>query len=221
VGSSTKRTKVWGQHNGVGDKTELSERVESLRKQMAECLHVRNDMAKAEELCSEILSLSPLLSEFVLKRALVRESLGKNAEALQDAALYQHLYPFSLESLSVQARLLEKTGRKDAALKVLKLLLVFNKDQMLQDEYERIKAQAAKPRKKARKKPKTDAPKPSAKAPLHLSKKAQAMLDETGFVILEEEKIILLKDLRKPDPVTLEETSGPIGSCLRLPYRVV
>ncbi len=177
--------------SSIGEKTEVSESIESLRKQLTEYLHVKNDMGKAEELCSEILNLNPYIPEYLLKRALIRENLGKDVDALHDAALYQYMYPFNLEALSLQARLLEKAGKQDASLKVLQLLMAFDKDDMLKEEYEKVKGMAARSKKKSRKKPRQEGsrmqqaqPRPAAV----VSRRPVPAVDESGVVVLEEEK---------------------------------
>jgi len=167
--------------------------IDGLRKQLSEYLHVKNDMEKAEKLCSEILNINPYLPEYILKRALIRENLGKDNDALKDAALYQYMYPFNLEALSTQARLLQKLGQYESAMRVLKLLMVFDKDELLQEEYEKVAALRKKSKKKHKKKSessKSNEQQQQAESKNSLiQEKTEATVDESGCIILEEEKI--------------------------------
>lgn len=200
-------------YKNLEGKSEVSEKIESLRKQLSEYLHVANDFSKAEELCSEIINLNPYLPEYLLKRALIRESLGKDGEALKDAALYQHLFPFSMESLSLQARLLERVGKYDVSLKIIQLLMTFDKDENLKESYERVKNLVAKPKKKSKKKSKQESSKQQQapqKRKASWPKKTADILDETGIVALEEEKVVLVKNTKTPE-ISLKDIKSPCG----------
>jgi len=190
------------------------EAIENLRRQLTECLHVKNDMNMAEKLCNEILAVDPYHHEYLLKRALIRETLNKDADALRDAALYQYMHPFNLEALSLQARLLEKTGSHAAALRVLKLLMVFDKDDLLKEEYEKVQAMSKKVKKKKKKneQKKEQDIKTTTKGISKIS--YQTTLDEDGTIILEEEKMLRLTESSTPpgEPMDIE----PIFKCGKL-----
>jgi tetratricopeptide (TPR) repeat protein len=176
------------------------EAIDNLRRQLTECLHVKNDMNMAEKLCNEILAVDPYHHEYLLKRALIRETLNKDVDALKDAALYQYMHPFNLEALSLQARLLEKTGSHAAALRVLKLLMAFDKDDLLKEEYDKVQAMSKKVKKvKKKKKNKQKKEQDTRTRSKGINKIThQTTLDEDGTIILEEEKI-----LRATEPSTI------------------
>eukprot|EP00826_Nyctotherus_ovalis_P037253 TRINITY_DN3386_c0_g1_i4.p1 TRINITY_DN3386_c0_g1~~TRINITY_DN3386_c0_g1_i4.p1 ORF type:complete len:464 (-),score=116.90 TRINITY_DN3386_c0_g1_i4:2248-3639(-) len=186
--------------------------IETLRKQLTEHLHIKNDMNTAEKLCSEILGINPYLHEYLLKRALIRETLGKDNDALKDAALYQYMHPFNLEALSLQARLLEKTGSHAAALRVLKLLMAFDKDDLLKEEYEKMQAMAKKVKKKKKKSKPTKEKETQVTTKDTSEMTYEATLDEDGAIILEEEN--MLKNT-KGSATPTEETDTETSSVLK------
>ena len=64
-----------------------NDQIQQLKVQLDDAMYTMANFDKAEEICSQILTINPYENEIRLRRALIRENLSKYQEALSDACI--------------------------------------------------------------------------------------------------------------------------------------